>query len=171
MATTWNLDPSHSEVNFKVKHMMIANVTGNIGKFDVKAESDDDNFSNPKVEFTADMSTLTTGDAQRDGHLKTADFFDVEKFPEMKFKSTGFSGGKLKGLLTINDKTNEVELDVEEGGSGKDPWGNFKMGFTISGKINRKDWGLTWNAALETGGVLVSEEVKIHGEIQLVKQA
>ncbi len=169
MATTWNLDASHSEVTFKVKHMMIANVTGNIGKFDVKAESDDENFSNPKVEFTADMSTLTTGDAQRDGHLKTADFFDVEKFPEMKFKSSGYSNGKLKGLLTINDKTNEVELGVEEGGSGKDPWGNFKIGFTITGKINRKDWNLVWNAPLETGGILVSDEVRISAEIQLAK--
>jgi polyisoprenoid-binding protein YceI len=169
MPTNWNLDASHSEVTFKVKHMMIANVTGTIAKFDVKASSDDDQFTNPIVEFTADMNTLSTGDAQRDGHLKTPDFFDVSNYPEMKFKSTSYSNGKIKGLLTINDITNEIELDVEEGGSGKDPWGNFKIGFSITGKINRKAWNLVWNAPLEAGGILVSDEVKISCEIQLSK--
>jgi polyisoprenoid-binding protein YceI len=169
MATNWNLDTSHSEVTFKIKHMMIANVSGQIGKFNVTASSDDDQFNNAQIEFTADMSTITTGDAQRDGHLQAPDFFDVQNFPEMKFKSTSYSGGKLKGNLTIKDVTHEVELDVEAGGSGKDPWGNHKIGFTVSGKISRKDWNLVWNATLETGGVLVSDEVKILCEIQMAK--
>lgn len=169
MAINWNLDASHSEVTFKVRHMMIANVSGNIGSFKVNAQSDDENFSNPSVEFIADMTSITTGDAQRDGHLKTADFFDTEKYPEMKFRSTSFGHGKMKGDLTINNITREIELDVEAGGAGKDPWGNSRLGFTVSGKINRKDWNLTWNAALESGGILVGEDVKINCEIQLIK--
>jgi polyisoprenoid-binding protein YceI len=167
----WNLDPSHSEVTFKVKHMMIANVTGKIGSFDVQTESENDNFENARIQFTADMNTISTGDAQRDGHLKTDDFFSVEKFPQLKFTATSFSAGKLSGELTIRDITRPVSFDVETGGIGKDPWGNTRIGFTVSGKINRKDWNLTWNAALETGGVLVSEDVKINCEIQLVKAA
>jgi polyisoprenoid-binding protein YceI len=169
MATKWNLDPSHSEVSFKVKHLMITNVTGSVNKFDVKAESDDENFTHGKVEFTADMTAITTGDAQRDGHLKTADFFEVEKFPEMKFVSTSYGKGKLEGNLTIRDITKPVSLDVEFGGIGKDPWGNTKAGFTVTGKVNRKDWNLVWNTPLETGGLLVSDEVRINAEIQLVK--
>lgn len=168
---TWNLDPSHSEVSFKVKHMMIANVTGTIGKFDVKAEATDDAFENAKFSFTGDLSTISTGDEKRDGHLMTEDFFAVEKYPQIKFESTSFSNGKLHGNLTIRDITQPVVLDVEEGGFGKDPWGNTRAGFTVTGKISRKDWNLTWNAALEAGGVLVSDEVKINCEIQLVKAA
>lgn len=168
---TWNLDPSHSEVTFKVKHMMIAHVTGKFGKFDLKAESDDDNFENSKVEFTADAASISTGEAQRDGHLTSEDFLAAEKYPQIKFKATSFSGGKLNGDLTIRDITKSVVLDVEPGGIGKDPWGNTRIGFTVTGKINRSDWNLTWNAALETGGVLVSDDVKINCEIQLVKAA
>jgi polyisoprenoid-binding protein YceI len=166
---TWNLDPSHSEVSFKVKHMMIANVTGNIGKFEVKAESEGDNFSNPKIEFTADMSTISTGDAQRDEHLHAADFFDVANFPHLTFVSTSYNNGKLTGDLKIKDISKSITLDVEDGGTGKDPWGNTRIGFTITGKISRKDWNLNWNAALETGGVLVSDEVRILCEVQLIK--
>ncbi len=169
--TKWNFDASHSEVTFKVKHMMIANVTGAFGKVMVNATSDDDQFSNPKISFTADMKSISTGDEKRDGHLQSADFFDTDKFAEMKFVGQTYSNGKLVGDLTIKGVTKSVELNVEEGGNGKDPWGNYRLGFTLSGKINRKDFGLEWNALLETGGVLVSDEVKINGEIQLVKAA
>ncbi|MBX7052068.1 MAG: YceI family protein [Flavobacteriales bacterium] len=165
----WNLDPSHSEVTFKVKHMMIANVTGVIGKFDVKVTSSDENFSDAQIEFNGDLSSISTGDAQRDGHLKTPDFFNIEKYPHLVFRSTSFAGNKLKGDLTINDVTKPIELDVENGGTGKDPWGNARQGFTVTGKISRKDWNLVWNAPLETGGFLVSDDVKINAEIQLIK--
>lgn len=169
MATSWKLDPSHSELGFKVRHLMITNVSGSIGKFDVSVESESDDFKNAKVSFTADMGTLSTGDANRDGHLRTADFFETEKFPEMKFTSTSFDGSKLQGELTIKDITRPVTLDIDFGGVGVDPWGNKKAGFSLSGKINRKEWNLNWNAPLEAGGVLVSEEVRLHGEVQLVQ--
>lgn len=169
MATTWKLDPSHSELGFKVRHLMITNVSGSIGKFDVNVESESDDFNNAKINFTADMGTLSTGDSNRDGHLRTADFFETEKFPEMKFASSSFDGSKLNGELTIKDVTRPVTLEVDFGGVGVDPWGNKKAGFSISGKINRKEWNLNWNAPLEAGGVLVSEEVRLHGEIQLVQ--
>lgn len=165
----WNLDASHSEVTFKVKHMMIANVTGNIGKFDAKVTSSDENFADAQIEFSGDLNTISTGDSQRDGHLKTPDFFNVEKYPNLTFRSTSFGGGKIQGDLTINDVTKAVELDVEDGGTGKDPWGNTRRGFTVSGKIHRKDWNLVWNAPLEAGGFLVSDEVRINAEIQLIK--
>jgi len=174
--TTWNLDPSHSEVTFKVKHMMITNVSGSFTDFSVTVISDGDDFKNADVTFSAKANSVNTGSAQRDGHLQSADFFDAEKFPELKFKSTGVEkiddgNYKLSGDLTIKDVTKNISLNAEHGGIGKDPYGNVKAGFTITGKINRKDFGLTWNAALETGGVMVSEEVKITCEIQVVKAA
>lgn len=169
MATTWNLDPAHSELGFKVRHLMITNVSGQIGSFTVSAESDDDQFTSARISFSADMSSIQTGDANRDNHLKSADFFETEKYPQMTFESTAFKGTALEGNLTIKGVTHPVKLEVDFGGVGKDPWGNTKAGFTLSGKINRKDWGLNWNAPLEAGGVLVSEEVKIHADIQLVK--
>lgn len=169
MAITWNLDPAHSEVNFKVKHMMIANVTGNLGSFAVTAESDDEHFNNAKVTFTGDVKTITTGSAQRDQHLQSADFFEAENHPEIKFESTSYEGDKLHGNLTIRGVTKPISLNVEFGGSGKDPYGNTKAGFSIDGKINRKEFGLMWNTALESGGVLVSDDVRIVGEVQLVK--
>mgnify|MGYP002777349770 CR=1 FL=1 len=167
----WNLDPSHSEVQFKVKHLMITTVTGSFKKIEGTIEADDAQFKNAKVTFKADVSSIDTGDAQRDGHLKSADFFESEKFPEIKFESTSYNAidSKITGNLTIKDITKQVTLDVDFGGSNKDPWGNEKAGFSVSGKINRTDFGLTWNAALETGGVLVSEEVKILAEAQFVK--
>ena len=170
----WNLDPAHSEVTFKVKHMMITNVSGNFKEFTVDAATDGEDFSKPEINFTAKAASVNTNSEQRDGHLRSADFFDAEKFPEITFKASKYekvSGNDytLQGDLTIKDVTKTISLDVEYGGIQKDPWGNMKAGFTISGKINRKDFGLTWNAALETGGVMVSEEVKINCEIQLIK--
>lgn len=170
----WVLDAAHSELTFKVKHMMIANVKGEFKSFDITVEGSD--ITQARIEVNIDASSIYTKNEQRDEHLKSADFFDSEAFPAIQFKSTGFEKKSedelvLKGILTIKGISKEVNLDVEFGGTNKDPWGNEKAGFSIEGKINRKDWGLNWNAALETGGVLVSEEVKISGEIQFLKQA
>ncbi len=172
----WVADPTHSEISFKVKHMMMTNVTGTFGQFSVDAETEEEDFSSAKVSFAAQIASINTGNEQRDGHLKSADFFDAEKNPELKFVSTSMTKKDdenyvLNGDLTIGEVTNSVSLDVEFGGINKDPWGNQKAGFSITGKINRKEFGLTWNAALETGGVLVSEDVKLAAEIQLVKVA
>jgi polyisoprenoid-binding protein YceI len=172
--TKWNLDPTHSEIGFKVKHMMITNVSGSFGRFDVKTETNEDDFSTAQIDFTADVNSITTGNADRDSHLKSGDFFDAVNFPQIKFVSTKFEKKEdenhvLLGNLTIRDVTKPVKLNVEFGGIGKDPWGNEKAGFAISGKINRTEFKLNWNAALETGGVLVGEDVKLHAEIQLVK--
>lgn len=173
--TKWNVDPTHSEVGFKVRHMMITNVSGSFGKFEGNIETTDNDFSSAVIDFKADLNSISTGNADRDNHLKSADFFDASTFPELKFSSTkiekkGAENFVLHGDLTIRDITRSVKLDMELGGIGKDPWGNEKAGFTILGKINRTDFNLNWNAALETGGVLVSEEVKLHAEVQIVKQ-
>jgi polyisoprenoid-binding protein YceI len=177
MSTTkWVIDPTHSEIQFKVKHLMITTVTGSFGKIDATAETESDDFNNASVNFTAATASVSTGNDQRDGHLKSDEFFSSEKFPEMRFTSSQFakkSEGNflLEGNLTIKDITKPVTLNVEFGGIAKDPYGNTKAGFTLSGKINRKDFGLTWNVPTEAGGLLVSEEVKLLSEIQLVKQA
>jgi polyisoprenoid-binding protein YceI len=167
----WNLDATHSEVSFKVKHLMINNVKGHFKSFTVEMQNEKDDLKSGTISFSADVASIDTANEQRDQHLKSPDFFDTEKFPQITFKSTAYDGKVLEGNLTIKDVTKAVKLDVDFGGIAKDPWGNTKAGFTISGKINRKDWGLNWNAALETGGVLVSEEVSILAEIQLAKQA
>ena len=173
--TNWALDLAHSEIQFKVKHMMIATVTGGFDRFNVTVETEEDDFSTAQISFSAETASINTGSEQRDGHLQSADFFDAEQFPALNFEGTAFTpttgdgNYKLEGNLTIKSITKPVTLDVEFGGVGKDPWGNTKAGFTLSGKINRKDWDLNWNAALEAGGVLVSEEVRLLGEIQLAK--
>jgi polyisoprenoid-binding protein YceI len=171
--TKWVLDPSHSEIMFKVKHLMIANVKGEFVKF--KAEVDGEDFSQSPVKVTIDASSIYTNDDARDGHLKGADFFDVGTHKEITFEGTSYKQVKddlyeLRGMLTIKGISKEVKLDVEFGGISRDPWGNEKAGFSVSGAINRKDWGLTWNAPLEAGGVLVSDEVKIQADVQFVKQ-
>jgi polyisoprenoid-binding protein YceI len=171
--TKWVLDPSHSEITFKVKHLMITNVKGEFKNFAVEIDNED--FKNASVKVSIDTSSINTNSTERDNHLKSADFFDVENHAKMTFESTSFDQleddkYKLKGLLTIRGVSKEVTLDVEYGGTIKDPWGNEKAGFSLEGKINRKDWGLSWNAALETGGVLVSDEVKISGEVEFAKQ-
>ena len=171
----WNLDPTHSELQFKVKHLMITNVTGSFTDFSVEAESEDEHFNAPVISFAAKISSINTANEQRDGHLKSGDFFDAENYPELIFKSSLVKNKdedgnfELVGDLTIKDVTKQVTLKVEFGGVAKDPWGNVKAGFTVNTKINRTDFGLTWNAPIETGGVLVSEEGKIAAEIQLVK--
>lgn len=174
IATKWMLDPTHSELTFKVKHLMIANVKGEFRKFSAEIAGED--FTKSPISVTIDAASIFTNEDQRDGHLRSADFFDVENYPTLTFRSTSLKqvdddDYKLKGILTIKGVSKEVELDVEFGGLNKDPYGNQKAGFSLEGKINRKDFGLNWNAALETGGVLVSEEVKIGAEVQFVKQA
>lgn len=174
--TKWVIDPAHSEILFKVRHLMITNVKGEFRKFTAEAVSDGNDFSSGSVNVTIDASSVFTNNDDRDAHLKSADFFDVEKHKEITFQSTSVKKVdddefKLTGLLTIKGISNEITLDVEFGGTNKDPWGNEKAGFSLSGKINRKDWGLNWNAALETGGVMVGDEVKINAEIQFTRQA
>lgn len=177
MSTTkWVLDPSHSEMLFKVKHLMITNVKGEFRKLQGDVVSEGSDFSNAKVNLVIDANSIDTNDANRDGHLKAADFFDTANHPELTFESTEMQKlsdekYQLKGMLGIKGIKKEVILDAEFGGVNKDPWGNEKAGFSVSGKFNRKDWGLNWNAALESGGVLVSEEVKINAEVQFAKQA
>ena len=171
--TKWVLDPTHSELTFKVRHMMITNVKGEFKNFSVVVDGDD--ILKSSLNVSIDGSSINTNNNDRDNHLKSADFFDVENHKELLFKSTSFKQKdddeyELKGILTIKGNSKEVALEVEFGGINKDPWGNEKAGFSVEGKINRKDWGLIWNAALETGGMLVSEEVKIFGELQFVKQ-
>lgn len=173
--TTWALDASHSEIVFKVKHLMIANVKGEFRKFSATAKSEGENFDASSIELTIDAASIFTNSDDRDNHLKSPDFFDSAKFPQLLFKGTSLTkkdddNYELKGTLTIKGVSKEVKLDVEFGGVNKDPWGNQKAGFSVSGKINRTDFGLNWNAALETGGVLVSEEVRINAEVQFVKQ-
>jgi len=174
--TTWVMDPAHSEVLFKVKHLMITNVKGEFRTFDAGLVTDGNDFSTAEVNVTIDAASVFTNNEDRDNHLKSGDFFDVEKHKELTFKSTKIEKAdddeyKLMGLLTIKGVSKEVTLDVEFGGIMKDPWGNEKAGFSLEGKINRKDWELNWNAALEAGGVLVGDEVKISAEVQFAKQA
>ena len=167
----------HSEVQFKVKHLMITTVTGYFNKFSVEAESEDDQFNGASnIVFTADVNSISTNNEQRDTHLKSPDFFDVEKHDEIRFvgKSYENAGGndyKLHGDLTIRDVTKPVTVDVEFGGTVVDPYGQTKAGFTVTGKISRKEFGLTWNAVTEAGSVVVSDEIRLQAEVQLVKQA
>lgn len=170
----WTLDPSHSELTFKVKHLMISNVKGEFKTFSANVDVVDETQAN--ITAAVDTASVFTNNTDRDEHLKGSDFFDSEKFPAMSFASVSVKrldddAFKVKGLLTIKGISKEVILDVEFGGINKDPWGNEKAGFSFTTKINRSEWGLNWNAALETGGVLVSDEVKISGDIQFVKQA
>lgn len=175
--TKWALDPTHSEVGFKIKHLMITNVSGSFGSFTADAITDGDDFNTAQINFSADISSINTGNEQRDTHLKSPDFFEAEKFAHLTFKGNGLTPTdeagefELKGDLTIRDVTKPIKLKVEMGGIAKDPWGQTKAGFTIAGKINRKDFGLVWNAPTEAGGLLVSEEVRLNAEIQLVKLA
>jgi polyisoprenoid-binding protein YceI len=174
--TKWVIDPTHSEIGFKVKHMMFTNVSGRFDKYEGTFMTDGDNFEGAEISFSADIDSINTGNADRDNHLKGADFFDGGQFPTLSFKSSSFSkkGGsdyELAGDLSLHGVTKFVKLPVEFGGLMTDPWGNSKAAMSISGTISRKEWGLNWNAALETGGVLVSDDVKLHIELQLLKQA
>jgi polyisoprenoid-binding protein YceI len=173
--TTWALDPTHSELQFKVKHLMITTVTGNLSVFSSTLTTESDDFQGAEISFEAETNSIKTGNTDRDTHLIGADFFDSETYPKISFKSTSFQKDGddyiLVGDLTVKGTTKSVKLNVEHGGIATDPWGNTKAGFTLTGKINRAEFGLTWNAALETGGVMVSEDVKLAAELQFVRQA
>lgn len=174
--STYKIDAAHSEISFKVKHLMITNVTGSFTKFDATIESEAADFSDAKISFEADTNSITTNNEQRDGHLKSADFFAADKFPKLSFQSKsitkkGEDSYTLTGDLTIRDTTKTVELNVEYGGTITDPYGQVKSGFEIKGKINRKDFGLTWAAVTEAGGIVLSDEVKLNLAVQMIKQA
>ena len=174
MSTTkWAIDPTHSEIGFKVKHMMFTNVSGTFAAYDATITTEDDNFENANFEFSANIDSISTNNTDRDNHLKSADFFDADNFPKLTFKASSFTKDgddyEITGDLSIKEVTKPVKFPVEFSGLMKDPWGNTKAGLNIYGKINRKDWGLNWNSALETGGVLVGEEVKLNIELQLIK--
>jgi polyisoprenoid-binding protein YceI len=174
--TKWGIDPAHSEIGFKVKHLVVANVRGTFKEFEASIYTTDEDFMSAEIDFWINPLSISTGDEKRDAHLRSADFFDAENFKEINFAGNTYekvdsSSYKLYGDLTMKGIKKQIKLDVEFNGVIKDPWGNHKAVFNITGKINRKDWGLNWNAALETGGVLVSEEVWISCEVQLVKQS
>ena len=172
----WNIDLGHSGVNFSIRHMVISKVRGRFGKFTGVLNLDDENVTRSVVEATIDAASIDTGVEQRDAHLRSADFFDVEKYPELRFRSTRIEKladdrFRVAGELTIRDVTREVVLDVEGGGRAKDPWGNERTGFVAKTTLDRKDFGLKWNQALEAGGVLVGDRVDIELDVQGVKAA
>ena len=171
---SWQIDSSHSHVNFTARHMMISKVRGNFESFSGTVNFDEENPANTTVNIEVDLTSVNTRDEQRDGHLKSPDFFDVENYPTMTFVSTRVEqidaqNGRLFGQLTIKDVTKEIVLDVEYAGMAKSPWGTVSAGFSASGSLNRKEWGLNWNQALETGGVLVGDKINIEIELELVK--
>ncbi|MDB5252734.1 MAG: YceI family protein [Flaviaesturariibacter sp.] len=175
MATTWKLDPTHSEVQFKVKHLMITTVTGYFKTFNLEVETESDDFTTAsRIEFSADVDSIDTNNQQRDTHLKSADFFNAEEHGQILFRGSRYENSgdsaKLHGDLTIRGVSRPVTVNVDFGGIVVDPYGQTKAGFTVSGKISRKDFGLTWNAVTEAGQVVVSDEIKLNAEIQLVKQ-
>ena len=175
MAIKWKIDPAHSEIQFKVKHLMITTVTGYFRKFDLEVETENEDFTTAKkILFTADIESIDTNSAQRDTHLKSADFFDSSNHSQLKFEGKRYSedgdSATLEGDLTIRGITKPIKLQVEFAGMVTDPYGQLKAGFEVNGKINRKDFGLTWNAVTEAGSIVVSDEIRIHAEVQLVKQ-
>ena len=174
-ATTWVIDPSHSEVHFKVKHLVISTVTGSFGEYEGQIETTGDGFDNANVSFSAQIDSISTGSEQRDGHLKSADFFDAENFPKLTFTSTsmtktGDDTYDLAGDLTIRGTTKPITLKAEYGGQMQDFYGQTKAGFELTGTIKRKEFGLTWDGVTEAGGVVVSDDVKLVMNIQLTKQ-
>jgi polyisoprenoid-binding protein YceI len=177
MATqSWALDPTHSELQFKIKHLMISTVTGQFNEFKASVETDGDEFANAKVHFTATVDSISTNNEQRDAHLKNGDFFDAEKYPVIVFENekmekTGEDEYKLYGTLTMHGVSKKIILNAEFGGITKDPWGNTRTGFSVTGKINRLDFGMSFGAVSETGGLLLGDEVKISANVQFVKEA
>ena len=172
----WAVDPMHSEIQFKVKHLMITTVTGHFKSFNLDVETEGDDFTKAdKINFTADIDSISTNNEQRDAHLKSPDFFDAASHPQLIFTSKSLTKDgddmKLHGDLTMRGTTAPITLNVEYAGIVMDPYGQTKAGFTVNGKVSRKAFGLTWDAVTEAGQVVVSDEIKIHAEVQLVKQA
>ena len=175
METKWTVDNMHSEIGFKVKHMMITNVSGNFSDFSADATTQGDDFSTAQFNFSAAINAINTGVADRDAHLKADDFFNAEVYPSMTFKSSEVvkksdDEFKLIGDLTIRDTTKKVELDVDFGGIVVDPYGQTKAGLTISGKIKRSEFGLKWSAVTEAGSIVLSDDIRLNSEIQFIKQ-
>ncbi|MEX0685093.1 MAG: YceI family protein [Balneolales bacterium] len=171
----WAIDPTHTEVQIKVKHLVISTVTGSFKEFSGDVQSQEDDFDGAEINFTIDAASIDTNNPDRDAHLRSDDFFGVEKYPEIKFtdgelKKVSDGDYKLTGNLTIKEETKEVTLDVDYGGTVKDPWGNNRAGFEIEGKINRKDFGLTWNTVTEAGGLMVSDDVRLLINVQVVAE-
>lgn len=177
-SSTWVLDPTHSSVEFAVKHMMMTTVRGRFKDVKATVTGDSTRPETGRVEVTIDVASIDTGSADRDQHLRSADFFDVEKYPTITFRNRKVEGDlesegdkfRLIGDLVMRDTTMEIELDCEFLGRGPDPWGKERGGFTAKGEIDRREWGLKWNQAIETGGVLVANKVRIEVEVQFVKQ-
>lgn len=172
----WSLDPAHSDLQFKIKHLMITNVNGTFSQLAGNVNTEGDDFSNARVTFTIGAASISTNNEQRDGHLKSPDFFDVAVYPEITFEGTKFTKKTgedytLEGTLTMHGITKSVNLNVEYGGMQQDSYGQTKAGFEVNGKLNRKDFGLNWGAVTETGGVMLGDEVKFTANIQMVKQA
>jgi polyisoprenoid-binding protein YceI len=174
VATAWKVDSSHSHVEFAVRHLMIATVKGRFGEVNGTLYGDETDLDNASIELTIPVATIDTREAQRDAHLRSADFFEVEKYPEIRFRSRRIAKANVDtftvdGDLTIRDVTKPVTFTVVAGGRAKDPWGGERVAYSTTAKINRKDFGLHWNQALETGGVVVGDEVKISAELEFVR--
>lgn len=173
----WAIDPLNSQIGFRVKHLMFTNVRGSFKEFDASIYTTGEDFTTAEIDLWINPASIDTGNEKRDEHLKSTDFFDVEKFREINFMADSLlevdkdGNYELYGALTLKGISRQIKLNVEFGGLRKDPWGTDRALFTINGKINRKDWGLNWNAALETGGVLVSEDVWLICELQLIRQS
>jgi len=172
---TWTLDPTHSELQFKVKHLMISTVTGQFNRFKATVETENDDFTNAKVQFEAEIDSISTNNEQRDAHLKNGDFFDALKYPSIIFENEKMEKidtdeYKLYGTLTMHGISKKIVLNAEFGGITKDPWGNTRTGFSVTGKINRSDFEMTFGSVTETGGLLLGDEVKIIANVQFVKQ-
>ena len=172
--TLWKIDPAHSEIQFKVRHLVISTVTGHFKNFDATVETDGEDLENAKIYFEAETNSIETNNEQRNNHLRSDDFFNAEKYPKLTFTSTSFKRTgddeyKLTGDLTIRDVTKSITLDVVHGGTIQDPYGQTKAGFEISGKINRKDFKLKWNAVTEAGTIVVAEDVKLVMNVQFIQ--
>jgi polyisoprenoid-binding protein YceI len=170
MEIKWKIDTAHSEIAFKVKHMMISTVTGHFDQFQANVTTEEDDFKNAIIDFTAKTDSINTKNNDRDTHLKSEDFFAATTYPEIRFKSKSFNGNKLVGDLTIKDVTKEISLNVDFNGIAVDPYDQTKAGFEISGELSRKDYNLTWNAITEAGSIVVSDKVKIVMDVQMIKE-
>ena len=175
MATTkWIIDPSHSEIHFKVRHLMVSYVTGGFKQFNAEVETEDDDITTAKIKFTADVNSISTNNDQRDDHLKTNDFFDAGNHPQLVFESSNLEkiddeNYKLHGTLIMRGVSKKIVLNVEYGGTTQDPWGNTRTGFSVTGKINRKDFGVSFGMVSETGGILLGYDVSINANTEFVR--
>ena len=168
--TNWKLDSVHSEIGFKVKHMMISTITGNLNEFEASVETDNSDFKNAKFTFTANADSVNTKNKDRDNHLKSADFFDAEKYPKISFKSKSYDGDTMVGDLTIKNVTKEIALDVSFNGIAEDQYQLTRAGFEVTGTVSRKDFGLTWNALTEAGAIVVGDKINLGIDLEFIKQ-